>query len=125
EEHGEDFAVERDEAISSIGGLLRKAIAYYQPNFPRNDGEQKTKMNLDKIHSIYFIGIGGIGMSALARYFNVNGKKISGYDRTPSSLTDELINEGMQIHFTEDVELIPKDVDLVAYTPAIPLDHKE
>ncbi|HYV92258.1 MAG TPA: UDP-N-acetylmuramate--L-alanine ligase [Chitinophagales bacterium] len=82
-------------------------------------------MNLDKIHSIYFIGIGGIGMSALARYFSVNGKKISGYDRTPSPLTEELANEGMQIHFEENVELIPKDVDLVVYTPAIPPDHKE
>jgi UDP-N-acetylmuramate--alanine ligase len=82
-------------------------------------------MNLDKIHSIYFIGIGGIGMSGLARYFNMKGKKISGYDRTPTPLINELMKEGVQIHFQENVELIPKEVDLVVYTPAIPADHKE
>jgi len=82
-------------------------------------------MNLEKIHSIYFIGIGGIGMSALARYFNARGKKISGYDRTSSELTGELMREGMQIHFEENTEIIPKEVDLVVYTPAIPDDHEE
>jgi UDP-N-acetylmuramate--alanine ligase len=82
-------------------------------------------VNLEKIHSIYFIGIGGIGMSALARYFHVNGRKISGYDKTSTSLTDELINEGMNIHFDENESLIPKEVDLVVYTPAIPQEHKE
>ncbi|MEP7128519.1 MAG: Mur ligase domain-containing protein, partial [Chitinophagales bacterium] len=82
-------------------------------------------MNLTTIHSIYFIGIGGIGMSGLARYFHSNGYKISGYDKTPSALTSEMIAEGMQIHFEEDLSLIPKDVDLVVYTPAIPADHKE
>lgn len=82
-------------------------------------------MNLDKIHSIYFIGIGGIGMSALARYFRMNGRTISGYDRTATSLTDELIKEGIQIHFDESPELIPKEVDLVVYTPAVPADNKE
>ncbi len=82
-------------------------------------------MNLEKIHSIYFIGIGGIGMSALARYFHVNGRTVSGYDKTATQLTDELIGEGMQIHFEESVDLIPKDVDLVVYTPAIPDEHSE
>lgn len=82
-------------------------------------------MNLDRIHSIYFIGIGGIGMSALARYFNANGRTISGYDRTPTSLTYELSREGMKIHYQEDVDAIPRDVDLVVYTPAIPDDHAE
>ncbi|MBK9732364.1 MAG: UDP-N-acetylmuramate--L-alanine ligase [Chitinophagaceae bacterium] len=82
-------------------------------------------MNLTTIHSIYFIGIGGIGMSGLARYFHANGYRISGYDKTPSALTAEMSKEGMQIHFEEDLSLIPKDVDLVVYTPAIPADHKE
>ncbi len=82
-------------------------------------------MNLDRIHSIYFIGIGGIGMSALARYFHVNGRTVSGYDRASTSLTEELAGEGMKIHYEENVELIPKDVDLVVYTPAIPEDHAE
>lgn len=82
-------------------------------------------MNLDRIHSIYFIGIGGIGMSALARYFHVNGRTVSGYDRTSTSLTQELAGEGIKIHYEENLELIPKDVDLVVYTPAIPEDHAE
>jgi UDP-N-acetylmuramate--alanine ligase len=82
-------------------------------------------VNLDRIHSIYFIGIGGMGMSALARYFNANGRTISGYDRTPTSLTFELNREGMNIRYQEDVDAIPKDVDLVVYTPAIPDDHAE
>ena len=74
---------------------------------------------------IYFIGIGGIGMSALARYFHSKGVKVSGYDKTPSSLTKELEQEGMQIHYEENVELIPKDAELVVYTPAVPKEHKE
>src|SRR6476620_5348010 len=82
-------------------------------------------MKLEQIHSIYFIGIGGIGMSGLARYFHLNGRKISGYDKTPSALTGELIDEGIEIHFEEDLSLIPKDVDLVVYTPAVPSDHVE
>lgn len=64
-------------------------------------------------------------MSALARYFNANGRTISGYDRTPTSLTFELNREGMNIRYQEDVDAIPKDVDLVVYTPAIPDDHAE
>jgi len=82
-------------------------------------------MHLEKIHSIYFIGIGGIGMSALARYFHSKGRKIYGYDRAATSLTDELMKEGMQIHFEEDAASIPKEVDLVVYTPAIPEEHEE
>ena len=80
---------------------------------------------LSEIKSIYFIGIGGIGMSALARFFNSRGVKISGYDKTPSPLTDELIHEGIEIHFEENISLIPKEVDLVVYTPAVPAEHKE
>lgn len=82
-------------------------------------------MNLSSIHSIYFIGIGGIGMSGLARYFHANGYAISGYDKTSSALTTEMIQEGMNIHFEEDLSVIPLDADLVVYTPAIPPDHKE
>jgi UDP-N-acetylmuramate--alanine ligase len=75
--------------------------------------------------SIYFIGIGGIGMSALARYFHSKGAKVSGYDKTPSSLTRELEEEGMNIHYDERVDLIPKDAELIVYTPAVPKEHKE
>ncbi len=64
-------------------------------------------------------------MSGLARYFNMEGKKISGFDKTPTVLTDELISEGINIHFEENTELIPKDADLVVYTPAIPAGHAE
>ena len=74
---------------------------------------------------IYFIGIGGIGMSALARYFHSKGAKVSGYDKTPSSLTKELEQAGMSIHYEENVDLIPKDADLIVYTPAVPKEHKE
>lgn len=75
--------------------------------------------------SVYFIGIGGIGMSALARYFLSLGKNVSGYDRTRTPLTEELEESGIIIHYEENVELIPKDVDVVVYTPAISSDHKE
>jgi UDP-N-acetylmuramate--alanine ligase len=74
---------------------------------------------------IYFIGIGGIGMSALARYFHTKGLQVSGYDKTASSLTRELELEGMQIHYEENPEAIPKDADMVVYTPAVPKEHKE
>lgn len=77
------------------------------------------------INSIYFIGIGGIGMSAVARYFHSRGITVSGYDKTETALTKELVNEGIAIHYTDDVAAIPKDVDLVVYTPAIPKDHEE
>ncbi|MEZ4885444.1 MAG: UDP-N-acetylmuramate--L-alanine ligase [Chitinophagales bacterium] len=82
-------------------------------------------LNINDISSAYFIGIGGIGMSALARYFHRRGVEVSGYDKTSTPLTDQLQLEGMMIRFEEDVELIPKDVDVVVYTPAIPKDHKE
>jgi UDP-N-acetylmuramate--alanine ligase len=82
-------------------------------------------MNLENIHSVYFIGIGGIGMSALARFFNERKVNVSGYDKTPTPLTDQLIKEGIQIHFEENIDLINKEVDLVVYTPAIPATHFE
>lgn len=77
--------------------------------------------------AVYFIGIGGIGMSAIARYYNSKGLEVSGYDRTPSDLTARLEEEGIRIHYEDRPELIPSDVDetLVVYTPAIPSDMKE
>src|SRR6266487_2517216 len=74
--------------------------------------------------ALYFIGIGGIGMSALARYYLSLGKAVSGYDKTRTPLTIELEKEGIAIHYEENVDLIPKDADVVVYTPAIPADHK-
>ena len=87
-------------------------------------------MDLQPIQNVYFIGIGGIGMSALARYFNANGKKVCGYDRTPTEITEMLEKEGIKVHFTDDVNAIPasfkdKRTTLVVYTPAVPKDHKE
>ncbi len=80
---------------------------------------------MTNIENIYFIGIGGIGMSALARYFHSKGVMVSGYDRTRTELTIELELAGIVIHYTEDLNLAPKDVDFVVYTPAIPSDHRE
>lgn len=80
---------------------------------------------LEKIREVYFIGIGGIGMSAVARFFHSKGITVSGYDKTPTVLTKELEASGMAIHYEENIEAIPKQVDLVVYTPAIPKDHKE
>jgi UDP-N-acetylmuramate--alanine ligase len=80
---------------------------------------------LTDIKRIYFVGIGGIGMSAIARYFNTQGVIVSGYDKTPTPLTDTLQEEGIQIHFEDNVELIDKEATVIVYTPAIPKDHKE
>ncbi|MBS5526905.1 MAG: UDP-N-acetylmuramate--L-alanine ligase [Prevotella sp.] len=87
-------------------------------------------MELKDIKSIYFIGAGGIGMSAIARYFMKKGKNVAGYDKTPSNLTRQLEQEGMDIHYDENVDSIPeacknKENTLVVYTPAIPESHKE
>lgn len=85
---------------------------------------------MKEIRSVYFIGAGGIGMSAIARYFLHKGMVVAGYDRTPTELTHALEHEGMSIHYDEDIDKIPsecKDADscLVVYTPAVPADHKE
>jgi len=80
---------------------------------------------IKKIRSVYFIGIGGIGMSAIARFFDSNGIKVSGYDRTQTELTKELEKSGIEVHYEENTEMIPKDAELVVYTPAIPTEHKE
>jgi UDP-N-acetylmuramate--alanine ligase len=85
-------------------------------------------MDLSNIHKVYLLGIGGIGMSALARYFNAMGKQVSGYDKTPTPLTDELQAEGMEIHFNEDIDKVSSLVQektLVIYTPAVPKTHAE
>ncbi len=84
-----------------------------------------TSTDLEKADSIYFIGIGGIGMSALARYFNFHGKKVSGYDKTETTLTKQLIAEGIAIHYEESIEKADKNAGLIVYTPAIPKEHKE
>lgn len=86
-------------------------------------------MNLNQINNVYFIGIGGIGMSNLARYFKNLGKQVCGYDKTPSVLTNELIESGISIHFEDAINLIPKDFyienTLVIVTPAVPISHSE
>ncbi len=92
------------------------------------------KVDFKNIEQIYFLGIGGIGMSALARYFNSMGKSVSGYDKTPTKLTDELIQEGIPVHFEDNIKFIPASIKelpykieniLIVYTPAVPKDHKE
>lgn len=87
-------------------------------------------MNIETIQSVYFVGAGGIGMSALIRYFLSLGKRVAGYDRTPSELTARLVEEGAVIHYEEDVNQIPEwcrdaATTLIVYTPAIPNEHAE
>ena len=90
----------------------------------------EREMNVNTLKSVYFIGAGGIGMSALVRYFLSKGKNVGGYDRTPSELTEKLIEEGAAIHYEDSSDQIPasfRDASstLVVYTPAIPETHKE
>ena len=87
-------------------------------------------MNLKTIHKVYFIGIGGIGMSALARYFVANGKSVAGYDKTQTDITNALVDLGVAVHFEDSVAKIPSaflnsEDTLVIYTPAIPKGHTE
>lgn len=87
-------------------------------------------MELSKINSIYFLGIGGIGMSSLARYFHAQNMKVGGYDRTSTPLTSKLVSLGMKVHFSENVHLVQnefpdKNTTLVIRTPAVPEDHAE
>ena len=79
---------------------------------------------MEMYSNVYFIGIGGIGMSALARYYKFKGYSVSGYDKTPSDLTAELVKEGIPVHYEDRPDLIPADPadTLVVYTPAIPED---
>lgn len=87
-------------------------------------------MNLEQIKAVYFVGIGGIGMSAIARYFISRSVVVAGYDKTRTELTEQLCKEGAQVHYEDNVELIPmqcrdKENTLVVFTPAIPSDHSE
>jgi UDP-N-acetylmuramate--alanine ligase len=87
-------------------------------------------VNLNTIHNVYFIGIGGIGMSAIAHYFASNGKQVAGYDKTPSQITKTLEGKGIEIHFEDALDNIPipflkKEETLIVYTPAIPENHLE
>jgi UDP-N-acetylmuramate--alanine ligase len=88
-------------------------------------------MNFDNIKYVYFLGIGGIGMSALARYFNAMGKSVSGYDKTQTALTDELVAEGIEVHFDDSIEKIKPEIKneksevLVVLTPAVPKEQSE
>ncbi len=82
-------------------------------------------MKLKDIKKVYFVGIGGIGMSAIARYFNEMGAEVWGYDKTETVLTKKLVEEGMKIHYDEHVDGIPNGIDLVVYTPAVPATHAE
>ena len=87
-------------------------------------------MNIKDIKAVYFVGAGGIGMSAIARYFLKKGLVVAGYDKTPSELTRQLEKEGMLVHYEESIDEIPhickqKETCLVIYTPAIPADHQE
>ena len=86
-------------------------------------------MNLNQVHNVYFIGIGGIGMSALARYFKAIGKNVSGYDKTETQLTKDLQNLGIDIHFEDSISLIPTEYyvenTLIIITPAVPVHHSE
>lgn len=86
-------------------------------------------MELKEIHNVYFVGIGGIGMSALASYFVKNGKQVAGYDKTPSTVTDALLSQGVLVEFEDEVNKIPSSFfdarqTLVVYTPAIPKDSE-
>jgi len=80
---------------------------------------------IDKLKAVYFIGIGGIGMSAIAKFFYEAGVKVSGYDKTATALTKELEQMGIPVHYEENPELAPQQVDLVVYTPAVPAEHRE
>jgi UDP-N-acetylmuramate--alanine ligase len=82
-------------------------------------------MELSSVKKVYFIGAGGIGMSAIARYFLNRKIAVSGYDKTPTPLTTQLVEEGMKLHFEDNIELLDEAADLVIYTPAIPKDHTE
>jgi UDP-N-acetylmuramate--alanine ligase len=82
-------------------------------------------MNISALKRVYFLGIGGIGMSALARYLKAAQVEVSGYDKTETSLTKELEIEGIPVHYEENTSMIPAGIDLVIYTPAVPVEHAE
>ncbi len=82
-------------------------------------------MDMTKGNTLYFLGIGGIGMSALARYFKAKGYEVAGYDRASTSLTQKMESEGISIHYDDNPSMIPADIDFVIITPAVPADSKE
>src|SRR5574344_2958940 len=109
--------------------LLRQRYRNWQEKVMNNRNNMEM-LTLEKVESVYFIGAGGIGMSALIRYFMANGKRVAGYDKTPSDLTTTLIAEGAAIHYKDDISLIPDycrnpNSTLIVYTPAIPKEHTE
>ena len=87
-------------------------------------------MNVKELNNVYFIGIGGIGMSALARYFKLIGKNVAGYDKTATPLTDELLLLGISIHYEDKLDQVSSEFldpskTLIVYTPAVPMQHQE
>ncbi len=88
-----------------------------------NTQDKIVMPELKGVTNVYFIGIGGIGMSALARYFLAKGVHVGGYDKTETQLTKELVKEGVSINYTDDINAIPKNAELIVYTPAIPKEH--
>jgi UDP-N-acetylmuramate--alanine ligase len=80
-------------------------------------------INIAQIKKVYFIGVGGIGMSAIARFFHARGVFVAGYDKTPTALTDQLVKEGIVVHFVDDPSHCTSDFDAIVYTPAIPSNN--
>jgi UDP-N-acetylmuramate--alanine ligase len=117
--------LKRNIAVLGITDAADKIAVVALSLIMTNDEIVNLKSEIVNLKSVYLLGIGGIGMSALARYFSTQGATVSGYDKTPTELTGQLIREGMNIHFMEDVSLVPRNTDLVIYTPAIPEDHEE
>ena len=107
------------DAADAIADVALSLIPHLKSEIPN------LKSEIQNLKSVYFLGIGGIGMSALARYFKLQGSAVAGYDRTSTALTDQLAAEGMDIHFTEDLSSIPVHSDLVIYTPAVPVNNLE
>ncbi len=110
-------------AITDASEKIAREILSLIPGYQVVEKSAPTAPFIPRV--VYFLGIGGIGMSALARYFASIGSKVAGYDKTATPLTKQLQQEGMEIHFTEDISKIPPVQDLVVYTPAIPSDHAE
>ena len=114
--------IENPELIEHIN---RVGKIFYQRKHEPSETTNDLTMEFNSIKRIYFIGIGGIGMSALARYFRKHGADVYGYDRSETDLTRALAAEGMHVHYDDDVKHIPEGIDLVVFTPAVPKDHAE
>jgi UDP-N-acetylmuramate--alanine ligase len=117
--------IENQELLAHIERIGQ--IFYQKTEFRPLEPKENAGNNMDfnTIKKIYFIGIGGIGMSALARYFRLHGAEVHGYDRTETDLTRALAAEGMHVHYDDNIAKIPANVDLVVWTPAVPKDHAE